>query len=69
MYQIYDCTGKALGRAQGYKLHSTAQAVAERPGKVRRAVYDALAMAKVINPEHRLMYRISWIDPIGKGTI
>ena len=25
--------------------------------------------AKAINPEHRLMYRISWIDPIGKGTI
>ena len=69
MYQIYDCTGKAVGRAQGYKLHSTAQGLAERPCKVRRAIYDAVATAKAIKPEHKLLYRISWVDPIGKGTI
>jgi hypothetical protein len=69
MYQIYDCMGRAVGRAQGYRMHSTAQSVAERPCKVRRAIYDAVATAKVINPNHKLLYRISWIEPIGKGTI
>ena len=66
MYQIYDCLGKALGRAQGYRMHSTAQGLAERPCKIRRAIYDAAATAKAINPEHKLLYRISWIDPIRK---
>jgi hypothetical protein len=62
MYQIYDCTGKAIGRVQGYKRHATAQGLAERPCAIRRAIYDAIATAKAINPEHRLLYRIGWID-------
>lgn len=64
MYQIYDCTGKAVGRSQGYKRHSTAQGLAERPCAIRRAIYDAVATAKAINPEHKLLYRIGWIDSI-----
>lgn len=64
MYQIYDCTGKAIGRVQGYKRHSTAQGLAERPCAIRRAIYDAVTAAKAINPDHKLLYRIGWIDPI-----
>lgn len=68
MYQIYDCTGKAIGRAQGYKLHSTAQGLTARNCAIRRAIYDAVSAAKAINPDHKLLCRIGWIDSI-KGEI
>jgi len=61
-FQIYDCQGRAVGRPEGYAKHKTAQALVERPGRIRRAIYDAFAQARAANPEHTRVYKITYQD-------
>jgi hypothetical protein len=69
MFQIYDCTGKAIGRPEGYARHRTAQSLTERPGRIRRAIWDAYHAAKTANPDHSHVYAIRWADPVAEQII
>ena len=64
MFQIFDCTGQAIGRPEGYAKHRTAQTLTSRPGRIRRAIWDAYHAAKTANPEHCHVYAIRWVDPV-----
>jgi len=67
MFQIFDCTGRAVGRPEGYKKHATAQRLAERRGRIKTAIWTAYNSQPLpANPERtRLVYRIEWVDSPG----
>lgn len=62
MFQIFDCNGRAVGRSAGYARHATAEALIKRPGRIRSAIYTALACAPVPENGRRLVWRIQWIE-------
>ena len=64
MFQIFDCTGRAVGRPEGYKKHATAQRLAERRGRIKTAIWTAYHSqpAPATNERTRLVYRIEWDD-------
>lgn len=62
MFQIYDCTGKPVGRPQGYKSHSTALSLVARPGSIRRAIYETFHRVRDVNPLQCLVYKIHPLD-------
>ena len=63
MYQIFDCFGKPVGRAEGYEKHSTASGLITRQGAIRRAIFDAYDLA-LHDPTCRLklLWAIRWIE-------
>lgn len=69
MFQIFDCTGQAIGRPEGYQKHKTAQTLTTRPGRIRRAIWDAYHAAKAANPEHSHVYAIRWADPVAVAIV
>ena len=64
MFQIFDCNGQPVGRPEGYKNHETAQALAERRGRIKTAIWTAYhAQENLGQPGPRLVYRIKWVAP------
>jgi hypothetical protein len=66
MFQIFDCIGRAVGRPEGYKKHITAQRLAERPGRIKTALWEAYH-SHYDHPTDqdpatgtRLVYRVAW---------
>jgi hypothetical protein len=66
MFQIFDCIGRAVGRPDGYKKHITAQRLAERPGRIKTALWEAYH-SHYDHPTDqdpatgtRLVYRVAW---------
>lgn len=64
MFQIFDCLGRPVGRPEGYKKHKTAQSLAERPGRIKTAIWTAYYTHWDPAPSRRLVYSIKWQDPI-----
>lgn len=66
MFVITDCRGDIVGRREGYKKHATAQALAERAGRIKSAIWGAYHM-HYKNADsgagRRLVYRIEWQNP------
>jgi hypothetical protein len=64
MFQIFDCTGQAVGRPTGYKKHATAQSLVERSGRIKSTIWGRYHAQPVPenNNGRRLVYRITWID-------
>lgn len=69
MFQIYDCLNRPVGRAQGYKMHATAQRLVTRPGSIRRAVYDTFHQVREANPMQCHVYAIRWADPVAAAIV
>lgn len=62
MFQIFDCNGRAVGRAIGYKTHATAHAITKRPGRVRTALYTAHHLKPWPVNGIKTLYSIRWIE-------
>jgi hypothetical protein len=62
MFQIFDCNGKPVGRPQGYKKHSTAQSLVNKPFSIRHSIYRAFYLKGPLEEKPRLIYSIKWID-------
>ena len=62
MFQIFDCNGRAVGRPAGYARHATAEALIKRAGRIRTAIYTAVAAAPAGPDGRRLLYAIRWIE-------
>mgnify|MGYP000234505535 CR=1 FL=1 len=69
MFQIFDCLNNPVGREAGYLKHSTAQGLVERPGRIRRAIYDTFARVRGENPLQCHVYSIRWVDPVAVTII
>jgi hypothetical protein len=64
MFQIFDCNGRPVGRPEGYKKHETAQALAERRGRIKTAIWTAYHSQENLGElGRRLVYRIEWVEP------
>lgn len=65
MFQIFDCNGQPVGRPEGYKKHKTAQALAERRGRIKTVIWTAYHLQKNRGELGRcVVYRIEWQDPV-----
>lgn len=62
MFQIFDCNGLPIGRAEGYAKHKTAESLITRPGRIRRAIWDAFHLTPIPPGGRKLLYAIRWID-------
>lgn len=62
MFILRDCTGAIVGRANGYKKHSTVEALIKRHCSVRRAVYDAFFYRDMAKYPSGFLYSIKWED-------
>ena len=62
MFQIFDCNGRAVGRPAGYARHATAEALIKRAGRIRTAIYTAVAAAPAGPDGRQLVWRITWIE-------
>ena len=62
MFQIFDCTGRAVGRPDGYQKHVTAQTLAERRGRIKTEIWTAYHSAQLEagSGGRRLVYSIKW---------
>lgn len=69
MFQIFDCTGAPVGRAEGYKLHRTAESLINRPGRIRRAIWDRFHTTPATADGRRLVYAIRWVDPVAAAIV
>jgi len=61
MFQIFDCTGKPVGRPEGYAKHKTAQALTMRYGRIRTAIWETYHKTRS-EKSTNLVYSIRWID-------
>ena len=70
MFQIFDCNGQPVGRPEGYKKHQTAQALAERRGRIKTAIWTAYHLQDGRGElGRRIVYRIEWQDPIDSKAL
>lgn len=64
MFQIFDCNGQPVGRPEGYEKHKTAQALAERRGRIKTAIWTAYHLQDGRGElGRRIVYRIEWVAP------
>jgi len=61
MFQIFDCTGKPVGRPEGYAKHKTAQSIVERKGRIKTQIWQTYHSTHAKNGIH-LVYSIRWIN-------
>jgi hypothetical protein len=75
MFQIFDCTGRAVGRPEGYKKHATAQRLVERRGRIKTAIWPAYHTHYDHPTDQdpvtgtRVVYRIEWQDIIDSPVL
>jgi hypothetical protein len=62
MFQIFDCNNKPVGRSEGYKKHSTAQSLVNKPYSIRHAIYRAFYSKEQSVDRPNLVYSIRWVD-------
>ena len=62
-FQIFDADGRPVGRPEGYAKHSTAFALTQRRGRIRREIWSAFEARKAKFPDEfcRIIFRVEWV--------